>query len=242
MGSSTEGWTVQNGQSESTLREGGRALEQMRRWIAEGAWPIDSRVPPERDLAGTLGVSRGALRNALARLEDEGQIWRHVGKGTFVGSRPPSGLLDLDRTVQSTSPSEVMEMRLILEPNAARLAAMNATAPQIAGLHACLVQIRAAQTFQQYVVWDHRLHISIAAASKNNLLTTFVEALHAVRRAVVWGRLRDKDPPRADNPSLAEHEEIVRAIEERDPERAGRTMYAHLDRVRAEFAPKRYGP
>ncbi|MEJ1159474.1 FadR/GntR family transcriptional regulator [Prosthecomicrobium sp. N25] len=228
--------------SDGSLREGRRALEQMQRWIADGDWPIDSRVPPERDLAISLGVSRGALRNALARLEEDGQIWRHVGKGTFVGTRPQTGLVDLSQTIQNTSPPEVMEMRLILEPNAARLAAMNATAPQIAGLHACLVRIRAAATFQQYVVWDDRLHASIAAASKNNLLTTFVETLHAVRRAVIWARLRDKDPPRADNPSLDEHDEIVRAIEERDPERAGRAMYAHLDRVRAEFAPKRYGP
>jgi DNA-binding FadR family transcriptional regulator len=218
------------------------ALEQMRFCLSTGEWPIDSRIPPERDLAERLGVSRGVLRLALDTLEAEGHIWRHIGKGTFVGPRPLPDGNNVVALASRTSPAEVMSTRLILEPNAARIAAMNATPTQIAEMRHCLSRTRAAQTFQQYVIWDNQLHVSIAAATRNTLLLSFLETLNAIRRAAVWGRMQDKDPPRADNPSLDEHDRIVEAIESREAERAAQAMYEHLARVEAELLPKRYWP
>jgi DNA-binding FadR family transcriptional regulator len=225
------------------MRNRNAALEQMRQWLASGEWAIDSRVPPERDLAETLGVSRGVLRLALATLESEGHIWRHVGKGTFVGPRPPLDGTDLATLANRTSPAEVIETRLILEPNAARLAAMHATTAQIAEMRQCIIRTRAARTFQQYVIWDNRLHLAIAGATRNSLLMVFLETLHAVRRSVIWARLREKEPPRADNPSLKEHDDIIDAIESRDPDRAAQMMLNHLMHVQSDFLPKQYwGP
>jgi DNA-binding FadR family transcriptional regulator len=216
------------------------ALDKMRAWLATGEWAIDSRIPAERDLAETLGVSRGVLRLALATLEAEGHIWRHVGKGTFVGSRPGSTDTDINRLAHRSSPAEVMGTRLILEPNAARLAAMNATPGHIAEMRQCLSRTRGARTFQQYVIWDNRLHVSIGAATRNTVLISFMETLNAIRRSVVWARLREKEQPRLDNPSLDEHDRIVDAIEQRQPENAALAMHQHLARVAGELLPKQY--
>ena len=65
------------------------ALIQLRAYLAQQRLPVNSRLPPERELCRALGVTRTAVRNALATLEAEGQLWRHVGKGTFVGTRKP---------------------------------------------------------------------------------------------------------------------------------------------------------
>ena len=70
-------------------------LTQLRAFLAQAPLSVDSRLPPERELCQQLGVSRGELRKALATLEAEGQLWRHVGKGTFIGARPAESLADL---------------------------------------------------------------------------------------------------------------------------------------------------
>src|SRR5512145_473355 len=80
-------------------------LARLRAYLDGGGLPVDSRLPPERELSRSLGVSRAGLRQALAVLEAEGQIWRHVGKGTFVGTRPISTVSDLDAMVRRTNPA-----------------------------------------------------------------------------------------------------------------------------------------
>ena len=216
------------------------ALASIRKLIAEGTWSLDGRLPPERELATRLGLPRAALRKALSVLEAEGQVWRHVGKGTFVGVRHATQAGDLATLAYRTSPAEVMHTRLLLEPIAAHLAAAHASLQQIETLRRCLSGARAARTFQQYVVWDNTLHSTISESTGNALLAGFLEALHAIRRTVVWGRLRDKAPPRPDNPSLDEHDRIVEAIAARDGERARQEMERHLARVEAELLPKPY--
>ena len=67
---------------------GESALTQLRALLAQKELPPSTRLPPERELSELLGVSRGELRKALAVLEKQGELWRHVGKGTFIGARP----------------------------------------------------------------------------------------------------------------------------------------------------------
>jgi DNA-binding FadR family transcriptional regulator len=208
------------------------ALVQLRAFLAQQSFAVDSRLPPERELSERLGVTRAALRKALARLEAEGQIWRHVGKGTFVGTRPIDTLADIAAITHSTNPAEVMQARLALEPEVARLAALNATAGQIAEMRTCLQKSRAAETWRQYESWDNRLHRVVAAATQNSLLLAMLDTLSAVRRAVTWGRLRaDRVKPAANHHSFAEHEELVAAIADRDMDRARTAMRRHLESV-----------
>ena len=64
------------------------ALIQLRAYLTQQNLPASTRLPAERELCEILGVSRGELRKALAILEGHGELWRHVGKGTFIGARP----------------------------------------------------------------------------------------------------------------------------------------------------------
>jgi len=210
----------------------GTTLTRLRAYLAQSGMLTDGRLPPERRLTQTLGVSRSELRKALAVLEAEGQLWRHVGKGTFVGSRPLDTQADIAAITRRTNPAEVMKTRLLLEPEVTRLAALNATPAQIAEMRTCLKKSREAGSWRQYENWDNRLHRVIAEATQNNLLLALLDTLSAVRRAVAWGRLRANPvKPDPDHHSFAEHDAIVAAIVERDMARAAACMRRHLESV-----------
>lgn len=210
------------------------ALTAVRRLLENGDYPLNSRLPPERDLCERLGVKRNVLRKALARLEADGHIWRHVGKGTFVGS-PPSGLLDDSSSIASrTNPAEVMQARLTVEPELARLAALNATAAEISEMWRCIRGTRQAREWRTYEMWDNRLHRQVARASGNVCLLAVFDMLNAVRRAVAWKRLR-KHELNHDHHSFTEHDALVEAIEERDTEAAAALMRDHLRAVRRDL-------
>ncbi|MGQ9370085.1 FadR/GntR family transcriptional regulator [Azospirillum sp. A39] len=208
------------------------ALVQLRAYLAAVEPPFDSRLPPERALCERLGVPRPALRKALAVLEQEGQIWRHVGKGTFVGSRPLDSHADVAAIARRTNPAEVMRTRLLLEPEVAAQAAIVASPAHVAEMRTCLARSRGAASWRQYETWDNRFHRAIAEATQNGLLLALLDTLNAVRRAVTWGRLRaDRDRPPPDHHSFGEHEAIVAAIADRDADHARTLMRAHLEQV-----------
>jgi DNA-binding FadR family transcriptional regulator len=207
-------------------------LVQLRAYLAKQDLPPDSRLPPERELSEILGVTRGHLRKAISVLEEEGKLWRHVGKGTFIGAKPVSTLGTLNGIEQRTNPIEVMRTRLLMETAIAREAALNATRDDIAAMERCLKTSRASQTWRQYETSDNQLHQLIAEATHNQLLVALYDALNAVRRTIVWGRIRNSHGgPPADHHSFLEHEAIVAAIRERDVDRAARLMHEHLSAV-----------
>lgn len=208
------------------------AAERLRDFLAGAAISADGRLPPERDLAGRLGVSRAELRKALADLEAEGIIWRHVGKGTFVGARPVDTVADVAALTRRTNPSEVMQARLSIEPEMARLAALHATSADLGELGSCIARSRQAETWRQYEAWDNRFHRAVGEATGNALLLGLLDTLTAVRRAVTWGRLR-YSPVKPDpaHHSFEEHEAIVAAIADRDATAAATAMRTHIRSV-----------
>lgn len=223
----------QTTQNNAVQREDGRAgYTQLQAFLAQqGSFPND-RLPPERELCSILGVSRGELRKALSIAEAEGQVWRHVGKGTFIGPKPADTMAGVASVAQLTNPTEVMRARLILEPQLAREAALHATVADVAELKLYASKGRHAKTWRQYESWDNRFHRAIAEATQNKLLVVMFDTLNTVRRAVVWGRLRaDPDGPPPSHHSFDEHDAIVRAIEERELDQAADLMRAHLDHV-----------
>ena len=215
-------------------------LDRLKAFIAEGDYQLNSRLPPERELCRLLGFTRTALRKSLATLESEGQLWRHVGKGTFMGSRPIEDLTDIRAITGRTNPVEVMRTRQLIEPEIARLAALNATGRDVEEMRLCMAKSRAAESWRQYESWDNRLHRVIAESTQNNLLLALFDTLNSVRRAVVWGRLRsNKLKPDPDHHSFAEHEALVEAIAERDMERAAEGMRRHLESVERNLLNRR---
>src|SRR5689334_10396174 len=107
--------------------------------IESGEWTDGYRLPPERSLAADQGLARNTLRQALAALEQKGLIVRQVGRGTFVRAEsrpaPTDGLL---AKMRNASPVDLIELRLIIEPQAAVLAATRASAEDLASIEAAL--------------------------------------------------------------------------------------------------------
>jgi len=213
---------------------------QLQAYLAQTDPAAGSRLPAERELCESLGVTRGDLRKALAVLEKDGRIWRHVGKGTFIGQRPAEETIDISGIAGRSNPADVMRARLILEPEIAREAALHATLDDIGAMRLSIAQTRAAATWRQYENFDNLLHRQIAQASRNTLLLGLFDVLNAVRRAVVWGRLRaDGSRPPAGHHSFADHERIVDAIAERDLSGAAAAMRGHLQQVEERLIPLR---
>lgn len=214
------------------------ALVQLRAYLAQRDLPHDTQLPPERVLCVELGVSRGELRRALAVLEDEGELWRHVGKGTFVGSAPIRDGVSIAEIAGQTAPADLINARAIIEPAIAREAALNATIDDVKAMRLSAAKARQAATWRQYENLDNLLHRQIAEATRNPVLLGLFDTLNLVRRAVVWGRLRPAEnrPPR-DHHSFAEHELIVDAIAERDLRAAAAAMRGHLESVGRRLLP-----
>lgn len=216
------------------------ALVQLQAYLAQVDSSGETRLPPERELCESLGVSRGDLRKALAVLEKDGRIWRRVGKGTFVGSGPIAETIGISEIAGRTSPADVMRTRLIIEPEIAREAALHATLDDIAAMRQSMAQTRLAENWRQYESIDNLLHRQIAQASRNNVLLGLFDVLNAVRRTVVWGRLRsDGARPPIDHHSFADHEQIVDAIAQRDLPAAAAAMRLHLQQVEGRLIPLR---
>jgi DNA-binding FadR family transcriptional regulator len=208
------------------------ALVSLRRYLSRQDISLNSRLPPERELCKELGTSRAELRKALAVLEAEGQIWRHVGRGTFVGARPVLNLNDVEYLSGQTSPAQVMESRLAIEPQLARLAALHGTKADFAEMRRCNRRCRAALEWRVYEAWDNKFHRAVAAATHNTVLVSLFDTLNTVRHSTVWGQLRSTTLPPADHASFSEHDALYEAIAGRDPDLAAESMRIHLRTVR----------
>lgn len=216
------------------------ALVQLRAYIAQGEFALNDRLPPERALCEELGIARSELRKAFAVLESEGSIWRHVGRGTFVGDgRGQAGdFQPIAGIAKRTTPQEVMYARLVLEPLLAREAALSATAEHVDQLHEICRKARQAGSWRQYETLDNRFHSLITEATQNTPLIAMYDQLNALRRTIVWGRLRRRhNHPPKDHHSFGEHEAILSAIEQRDTDAALATMKEHLKSVSNSLFP-----
>lgn len=210
------------------------ALKIVRDFIAAGDFSFNDQLPVERHLSVQLGLSRSKLRSALAALEAEGVIWRHVGRGTFIGPRPILDLEDVSYISSKTSPAEVFSVRLAIEPEIARLAALHGTSAEFEEMHRCKRLCRETRDWRTYEAWDLSFHLAIAKATHNNLLARIFDTVNSVRRAIEGKPTRPAHVPR-DHASFAEHDAIYTAIVSRDPEQAALCMRAHLKSVQVRY-------
>ena len=183
-------------------------------------------LPPERELVAQLGVPRSRLRRVLASMREAGHLPpAQVGRRTTRESGPQT-----DNLARVANPMDVIELRLILEPHFARLAAVRASAVEIARI------TRAATSMpdEDYGTPDLAFHLAIASASRNALARELYRILRKVG-ADARVRLPDRPPPCSKRRDArdTEHMRIARAISERDSDRAEECMRAHLRNVRA---------
>ena len=205
---------------------------QLREWLGDGKYPKGRKLPSERALAEELGITRPILRKALSSLEAESLIWRHIGKGTFVGSRPVEEQDYSNGVAQVTSPSEVMEVRLMLEPRIASISALKSTQQEHHHLDLCIKKSISAAGIADFEKWDSALHQSIAASTKNALLISIFKLINSARDEKVWGQLKAASLTfeRRQN-YILQHTKIVEAIKERNSKKAQDAMHNHLQTV-----------
>ncbi len=209
--------------------------ELLRSFIVDGEYEPGDRLPPERELIDLLCVGRAQLRRALEQLERDGVIWRHVGKGTFVGPSVAKAEIGPDLfagVAQQLTPYRMMRARLTIEPAIAREAAVNASHEAITRISTTLERGRAAASWAEYERQDDLLHRNIAEAADNVLLLALFDSLNRVRREVALLSVKRKTSrPSPDHTSFAEHGAIFAAIEAHDPEAAYQAMRQHLQSV-----------
>lgn len=197
--------------------------------IDSGRYAAGGRLPTERALCEILAVGRGAVRSALARLEGEGRVVRVAGSGTYVADRNVE-TVDLG---EATSPLQVMEARLTLEPPLARLVAANATGADFGRMEGCLRSGAAARSVDQFEHWDAAFHEAIAVATHNPLMIAAYGLVTQARNNGRWGALKRRtltDEARA--AYQRDHERILEALRQRDIDAAEVALRDHLVAIR----------
>ena len=204
-------------------------IEQVRDLVTSGRLKPGDRLPSERELSQALSVSRSSVREAVRAMESLGLIEARAGEGTFVAS--PSGSRGSDPLIASLHQSwstqhKLFEVRRVIEPDLAALAARRATAEQIERLRAILndqeAEIARGGTG---VKQDSLFHFLMAEATGNEALVRIVESLMDLLLKTREESLHH-DERRAQ--SLKQHHAILAAIEARDPRTAERLMRDHI--------------
>jgi DNA-binding FadR family transcriptional regulator len=207
--------------------------QALRALLAQGAQAGElqagSKLPTERALVDQLAAPRSAIRRALGTLERDGVVIRHVGRGTFLTD---TAVRQASGAPADTSPAEIMQVRLLLEPQVAALAARVATQADLDRVGECLDGGGRSEDFEGFESWDARLHRAIAQAAHNGLLMNMFDVLNAARALPVWGTLKRRtSSPERRRCYHAEHTVIVEALRDRDPESAQAEMRRHLQNV-----------
>ena len=195
------------------------------------------RLPPERELAKQLGISRPSLRAGLSSLISMGVLQSRQGAGTFIVDGPPaldSEPFRLLAELHGFSYDHMFETRSILEVGAAGLAAERATGDQLATMAEEITEMFAAlKDPQQFLVHDIAFHRAVASASGNPTLATLVEMVSAI----LYERRRDTIERAHDfNESLELHRRVYRAIRSHKPDEAREAMSEHIVRAQRAFA------
>ena len=207
------------------------AIERIRELVASGEWHPGMRLPREADLAKELGLSRNSLREAVRALSLARVLEVRQGDGTYVSSLEPGELLEptLSAThlLRGRTVLELFEVRRLLEPEAAAVAARRANADILAALGVELERMVAAgEHAEELVEADAAFHDVIARAPGNEVLRALLRSLSTrTVRARLWHGLADRD---ALDVARAEHERIYEAIAAGDADLAHAAALLHI--------------
>lgn len=212
--------------------------DQLRGLIERGEYAVGTRLPPERELAQQLGVSRPSVREALIALEVEGLVEVRMGSGVYVlTSDAPR-----QRHVSAEAPLETIRARELIESGLAAHAAQHMKKAQIAGLRNA-VALMQRELEGGDLAWrgDRLFHVRLAEASENSVLVRIVGELHDERHNPLAEQLVSHfETARSWRAAIAEHLAVIEAIASRSPDAARAAMSAHLssshDRYTASIA------
>lgn len=202
--------------------------DRVRVLIQSGDFREGSRLPPERDLAQQLGVSRPSLREALIALEIEGSVEIRMGSGVYVCARA------LRRPALSIpmgeSPAELMQARGVVEGSVIVLACVNATTEGLARVRESIEGMRDdIAAGRDVLAHDREFHVRIAEMAGNSVLTALISTLFDERQRPLASHMRNRlESQPTWSTAVAEHEQIYRCLVARDPLMAESAMRAHI--------------
>lgn len=207
-------------------------MAELERLLAETSAADGLRLPPERELAASLGVSRRHLRLALDGLEARGLIFRRRGQGTFAAP-PPLADGGRHRTLAaSVTPDQIMDVRLQIEPHLAELAAANTTPAAATHLRSLLKNASTAKTAEAYDLADEIFHYRIAEMAGNPLFLEIYQLIRQLRRESGWRERRaETNVPSFLKVSGEQHQDICTAIIAGDGPAAHAAVRRHLIHV-----------
>ncbi|MEM6282111.1 MAG: FadR/GntR family transcriptional regulator [Chloroflexota bacterium] len=210
--------------------------ERIRTQIIDGKLSPGDKLSNERELAAQYGVSRTVVREAIKTLKQEGLIEIRPGTGTFVVDGTGEALTQSFGLIMSIgknkSLADIVEIREILEPEIAALAARRATPQDIHAMkHAVSLMDANLTDIPRYTREDHSFHLSLARATHNAiapyLIASIVDLVHELREKIArveGARERGQE----------HHHRIIAAVEAGDAEAARRAMQQHLEQVRRD--------
>ena len=213
----------------------GRVVQDLGARIAGGGYAPGAVLPSEAVLGASLGVSRTVLREAVKVLASKGLVEARPKIGTRVRPRAEWNMLDPDVLAWQCAGSDLpgvaedlMEIRRVVEPHAAALAAGRATEAEVLRIAAAYADMERAPDIESSVEPDVRFHLAIMEATHN----AFLRPLGALIRAALSASFRlSKMPPGAHERSMPRHRAVLDAIRDHDPEAARASMRDLLDRA-----------
>jgi DNA-binding FadR family transcriptional regulator len=210
--------------------------DQIAALIEKGEYAAGQRLPPERDLAKQLGVSRPSVREALIALEVEGYVEVRVGSGVYVVGRGAGA--GAEPLPADSGPFELIKARWLIEAECAALAARQATKAQIRAMEEALDQMDSdRERGVMPLAADRLFHLRIAEASGNSALALVVKTLWDQRTGPLFLRLEHHfDTPALWGVAIREHREIAAAIARHDAAAARAAMRRHMNHAAKRFS------
>jgi len=191
------------------------------------------RLPPERQLAVMFGVSRNSVREAIKSLEQQGILLSKPGAGTFIADTSQANLTSALGEVFARERhrlDDIFELRLLLEPQIAHLAALRITTPELEQLQKLVAEYgKALGDGRPVFELDQTFHDAIAAATGNQSIILLMEQMHDLLHE---SRDEALQTPIRNRKSLEGHQKILEALYTRDPERTREAMIKHLEHTR----------
>jgi DNA-binding FadR family transcriptional regulator len=204
-------------------------VSKIKDMVEKGRFKSGDQLPVERELAEVFRVSRSSVREALRSLESQGFIESRQGNGTYIASQPVESLVSPLASVilsEKDDQMELFEMRRMIEPDLAYLAAERATEEEIAMMEEILVlQEEKIARGESGTDVDKDFHYVMARATKNKVLLRITDNIIDLLAESREQYLQVEGRPQK---SILRHREVLEAIRAGDPERAEKCMLEHL--------------
>ena len=207
-------------------------VSKIKNMISQGKLKSGDQLPAERELSEVFKVSRSSVREALRTLESQGYLESRQGDGTYIARQPVETLvqpLASEILTKKDALAELFEMRRIIEPQLAYLAAERASPEEIIEMEKILsVQEEQISKGESGTDFDKTFHYTLAKATKNHVL---IRVMDSVMDALTESRDQYLQVEGRPEKSLVRHRELLRVIKEGDKELAADIMREHLEDI-----------